>query len=643
MRSLALTGVRAHRGSYVGAGLVLAVAAAVVAVTGVLLVAGAQAQASGDVLAGGMLIALASSFSGTALIVVIMVVASTVSLALRGRRREFALLRAVGTTPRQVRELVTREVAMVALVAAPPGAVLGMLGTRLLDPLLVRAGMAEPEYHSPLSAVAVVGAVALVLVTAVPVGRLAAREAARIAPTAALRESAVEPRALSRGRVISAEVLAVLGLASAFSPLFLPGLMGSAIAAVSAFCLVGAGALAGPTIVGWVFDRLARLPAGPSTTLAIQNVRGFSRRLTTVVVPLALVVAVATVQATVDRTVRTAAAEQLRAALSADLVATPGGGSPTSAPGASDPTAGIAPDTVVAAATIPGVASVLPLATIAAQVRTDNDPEQPFGQALAWEAAGLRVLPAEPAEPLLDPDVTQGSLADLSTPDTIAISTDAAFEIGRGLGDTIDIRLGTDSIEAKVVAIYSRGLGVGDYVTGPATPAAHDVPVPPDTLLIGLDPGASARSVRTSLTDLGMEPTSVPAYITAATSTAGGSQALSNALLLLLLGVVAVGAASALALTTASRGDEFTLLHRTGTTRRQLLAMTGVESLITGLTAWALGTIAVIPAVIGITAGLLPGHAPLVDLPTYALVSAGVLALAATTSRFARLPRLATS
>lgn len=621
MGNLAISGVRAHRGSYVGAGLVLAVAAAVVAVTGVLLVAGAQAQASGDVLSGGLMVALASSFSGTALLVVVMVVASTVSLALRGRRREFALLRAVGTTPRQVRRLVTLEVAMVALVAAPPGAVAGMVGARLLDPLLVRAGMAEPGFHSPMSAVAVVGAVALVLVTAVPVGRLAAREAARIAPTAALRESAVEPRALGRGRTISAQVLAVLGLASAFSPLFVPGTLGSTSAAVSAFFLVGAGALAGPVVVGWVFDRVARLKAGPSTTLALWNVRGFSRRLTTVVVPLALVVAAATVQTSVDRTVRTAAGEQLRAALTADLVST---GAPLPA------------EAVTAASELPGVASVAPLATVPAQVCTDNDADQPFGDALAWEGVGLRVLPAgEPGTALLDPGVTKGSLADLSKPDTVAISTDAAFETARALGDTVALRLGTESVEATVVAVYSRGLGVGGYLTGPATAAAHDIPVTPDTLLIALDRGAPTAPIRTALTDLGLPTSTVAAYITEATTSAGGEQALSNTLLLLLLGVVAVGAASTLALTTASRRDEFTLLHRTGTTRRQLLAMTGVESLITGLTAWALGTIAVVPAVIGVTAGLLPGHAPLVDLPTYGAVSAGVLALAATATAIA--------
>ncbi|MCG2800575.1 MAG: ABC transporter permease, partial [Cellulomonas sp.] len=468
MGSLAISGVRAHRSAYAGAGLVLAVAAAVVAVTGVLLVAGAQAQATGDVLSGGLLIAVASSFSGTALLVVVMVVASTVSLALRGRRREFALLRAVGTTSQQVRRLVTLEVAMVALVAAPPGAVAGMVGTRLLDPLLVRAGIAEPGFRSPLSAVAVAGAVALVLVTAVPVGRLAAREAARISPTDALRASAVEPRALGSGRRISAQVLAALGLMSAFTPLVVPGTLGSASAAISAFLLVGAGALAGPAVVGWVFDRIGRLSAGPATTLAVRNLRGFSRRLTTVVVPLALVVANATIQTSVDHTVRTAAGDQLRAAIGADLVVTAPGGPAEGSSGGS-PGRGLGPDVVAAAAGLPGVASVAPLATVPAQVRTDNDPDQPFGDALAWEGVGLRVVPDGGGAGLLDPGVTTGSLAGLAEPGAIAISTDAAFEIGRGLGDTVALRLGADPVEATVVAVYSRGLGVGDYLTGPAT------------------------------------------------------------------------------------------------------------------------------------------------------------------------------
>ena len=98
--------------------------------------------------------------------------------------------------------------------------------------------------------------------------------------------------------------------------------------------------------------------------------------------------------------------------------------------------------------------------------------------------------------------------------------------------------------------------------------------------------------------------------------------------LLVLLVVVALGAATTLALTTAARRDELGLLHRTGTTRRQLTAMTTIESLVTGLTAWGLGTLAVIPAVIGVSAGLLGARVPVVDLPTYAVASVGVVVLA---------------
>ncbi len=55
--------------------------------------------------------------------VVVLVVAATVSLALRGRRRELALLRAVGATRAQARALIGAEVLLVGMVAAPLGAV----------------------------------------------------------------------------------------------------------------------------------------------------------------------------------------------------------------------------------------------------------------------------------------------------------------------------------------------------------------------------------------------------------------------------------------------------------------------------------------------------------------------------------------
>ncbi|WP_237728023.1 FtsX-like permease family protein [Cellulomonas sp. APG4] len=631
MWQLASTGVRAHRGAYAGTALVLAVASAVIAVTGVLFESGLRTGASGDLLSGGLLMALASSYAGTALVVVVMVVAATVSLALRGRRREFAMLRAVGATPAQVRQTVTLEVAAVSLVAAPLGAVAGLFGARYLDPMLVRAGMVAPDFASSLSPLPVLVAVVLIVATAVPVGRLGAREAARIAPTAALQDSAVEASEVGRVRRLFALVLTAGGLAAAFSSLWIPGIVGGATASISAFMLVGAAALAGPVLVGWLFDRVARLhpsAGGPAGMLAVRNVRGFSRRLTTVVVPLALVVATATVQTSVNQAITTAAEQEINAAVTADLVAVP-----------DEPAA----DLAAQVAQVPGVAAAVPLATVPAQVRTDGDEDLAFASGLAWEAAAVRILPADLAG-TLDPDVVAGDLAALGTPDTVAVSSDTAFETGAGVGETLILRLGEDELEATVVAEFSRGMGVAGLVAGPATAEAHGLPVVADTVLVDVAEDAVADDVAGAIGALGATTSDVPGYATTATQSAGGENDISTALLLLLLVVVAVGAASTLALTTASRREELRLLHRTGTTRRQLMAMTTVEALVTGVTAWALGTVAVVPAVIGVSAGLLDGP-PVVDLAQYAVVSLGVvlLALVATTIAANRTTRLATA
>ncbi len=609
MWQLASSGVRAHRGAFAGTAVVLAVAAAVLAVTGVLFESGMHLQSAGDGASGGLLVSLASSYAGTLIVVVVMVVAATVSLALRSRRREFALLRAVGATPSQVRRAVTLEVGVVSLVAAPLGALAGLFGARLLDPVLVRSGMVGPDFTSSLSPLPVLVAVALIAVTAVPVGRLGAREAARTAPTAALQQSAVEDRQVGTGRRLTALAMTLGGLGVAFSTLWIPGTTGSAMASLSAFLLIGAAALAGPVLVGWIFDRVARLhPDGgrPATVLAVRNVRGFSRRLTTVVVPLALVVSAATIQTSVNQALTTATEQEFVAAVRADLVVTPAQDAPQ--------------DLTAQVGEVPGVAAAVPLATIPAQVRTDSE-----GGALAWESTALRVVPA--GTPALDPDVRKGSLADLDAPDTVAVSSDTAFTSGAGLGETLTLRLGGDEVDATVVAVFSRGMGVAGVVTGPATAQAHGLPVVADTLLVDLVDGADAPTTTAAITALGATAADPQTHISTAMSAAGDENEVGTALLLLLLGVVAVGAASTLAMTTVARREELALLHRTGTTRRQLMAMTTVEAAITGVTAWVLGTLAVVPAVIGVSAGVLDGP-PVVDLPAYGLVSAAVVVFA---------------
>jgi len=337
--------------------------------------------------------------------------------------------------------------------------------------------------------------------------------------------------------------------------------------------------------------------------LALQNVRGFSRRLTIVIVPLALALATGTVQSSVDAAVGAAGREQLRAAVTADLVVTGG---------AADRIAGIA--------VVPGVSEAVAVTDVPVQVRTDEDD---LPDSLVWESTALRVVPADLRPTLFDPGVTRGRLAGLSAPGTVAVSSDAAFELGLGPGDPVDVRAGGREHRLRVVAVFDRGLGVGGYLTGPTTARALGVVATGSTTLVATS--GRAATVADRLRGLGLTVSTPEQYADSAVGAEAAAQHLSTVLLLLLLVFVGLGAGTALVLTTAGRRAELALLQRSGTTRGQLLGMTLVESLLTGGLAWIVGTAAVVPAVLGVSLGLLGWHVPVVDLTTYAVLSAVVV------------------
>jgi putative ABC transport system permease protein len=625
MWSLALAGARAHRTGLSGTALVLATAGALVALIGVFFESGSGAGAGDE---GGLLVGLASSYSGIALIVVVMVVAAMVTLTLRARRREFALMRTIGATDRQVRGQVSVEVLLVALIAVPVGAAPGVFLAGWFDPLLQDAGMLAPGSQLSVSPLPVVGAVVLLVPTAMLAGRLATRETLRIPPTEAVRGSAVETPGIGWIRRGFALVTLVAGLAVAFAPLWMPGTVGGEAAALSAFFLIGAVALAGPLLVARTFGRTVQLAGartGAPTRLALHNVRGFSRRLTTVIVPLAMALAVGTVQTSVNSALGQASEQQLSATVTADLVLT----APPSSP--SEPTA------------VPGVAGVAPLTEVPIEVRVDED-DASLPDDFVWESTGVLTVPPDVPRSVFDPGVTEGSLAALSAPDTVAVSSSTAFELGLGTGDPIDVRYDGAAHRLTVVAVYERGLGVGGYLIAPDTATSLGSDAAPSTLLVATTDDATTARTADRFRDLGYTVQGPAQYAAAATSPDAAVQQLSTLLLLLLMVFIVLGAANALVLTTAGRHAELVLLHRTGTTRRQLGRMLLVESLLTGVLAWLIGTLAVVPAVLGVSAGLLPGQVPVVDLTTYVLLSLVVVATAvgATTATAAWAVRRAT-
>jgi putative ABC transport system permease protein len=590
--------VRVHRTGLAGSALVVALSAALLTATGAWLEVGLRHAETPD-RTGSLLVAVASSFAGTAVVIAVLVVASTIAAALRPRARELALLRAVGATVGQLRRFVAAEVLLVFAVAAPVGVAAGLVLAPLLAGPLRGSGVVPAGLTPGLSPWPALGAVALLLPAALVAARLAARESARLDPAGAVRRSAAEPVGLPRARAVTAAALAVCGLLTAASPFAVAGTLGGATATLGAVLLVVALALAGPVLVGEVARRgLAAAPAGTGALprLALANARGFSRRMTGAIVPLALLLALGTVQTGTSSAVARAAEAQAREGIAADLVAEPRDGGT------------LTPAQVAAAAALPGVASAAATAVVPAEVRIDQDGgDLPVLGALSWEASTLRTVPAGG---YLDPDVVAGSLGALAGARTIAVSRDAAFG-SASLGDPVDVRVGDSQVRYRIVAVYARGLGLGDYLVGAGAADRPTASGAASTLLVRVD-GDGARA-RRELAGAGLRVLDVPAYAREVRDASSRQQELSTVLLLALLALVAVLAANTLVTATASRRAELSLLGRTGATCRQLLTLVLLESsLVTGIAVVA-GLACSLPALLGVGQGLLGVPLPVVD------------------------------
>src|SRR5690348_11731184 len=162
------------------------------------------------------LIPVTAAFAGLAVFIAMFVVAGTMGLSIQQREREIALLRAVAATPRQIRRMIAWEAAIVALVGSALGVWPGILLGRTLGHELVRHGIAPPTFalHTDWlpAAAAIVGGLATTLLAVLA----ASRRAARVPPTRALTDAAVEPRLLGPGRIIGG-LLALAGAVPLFT------------------------------------------------------------------------------------------------------------------------------------------------------------------------------------------------------------------------------------------------------------------------------------------------------------------------------------------------------------------------------------------------------------------------------------------
>ncbi|GAA2492980.1 hypothetical protein Ahu01nite_025930 [Winogradskya humida] len=501
-----------------------------------------------------LLIQIGGSFGGYVVLLIIFVVAGTVGLSVRHRRRDLALLRAVAATPGQVRRMIVAESALLGVVASVLGVPAGVFATGWVHDQLAARGFLPSSFPMSHGVVAAAAAVGLTVLVAVCAALIAARRVTAIRPAEALGEISIEPARSGKVRL----VFGLLTLAGAVTASTF-AVSGSGEAALTGalgmlYLFVLAVALLAPWINAFAARLLTpvlRATFGTSGYLAAANLRANSKGMATVLTALVLSVGFGGSVWFLQNNLERGAAHDRAEGVLADFAMVAPGGLP---PAAAEQTAAI-----------PGVRAVTAIRRTAVLVKVFDGAEQVEAQAIDPRSASGT----------LDLGVREGSLQDL-TSTSIAVSRMRAGTQNWKIGDEVGLWLGDGTpITVRVAAIYDRGLGFGDVTLNRETVAGHTRTGRDDQLLISTDDGSS------------LAPAAARYPGSSIVSAAGLNGKLAKDLALgawlnrLLIGVMvgyaALAAANTMIMAALARRRELSLLRLVGVTRRQIKNMVHAE------------------------------------------------------------------
>jgi putative ABC transport system permease protein len=514
-----------------------------------------------------LLVTLAGVFGGFAVMVLMMVVASTLGLSIQQRRQEIALLRAVGTTPRQLRRMVFAEALVLSLLATLAAWVPGNLVGHWLFDQFTSKGVVPSQIAFHQGWVPSVVGIGAAVLTSQVAAFAAARRAGRTRPTEALAEAAVQRKWLTPTRVIVGTLAALGGLA---------------LAIVSVVALRGpmAASTAGPAVLLWAmaftlfapgFTRVVlavlRVPVRALTrvpgALAVSNARVRRVQLAATVAPVMLATGFALAQVYTQTTSVKVQQEAYEVNLRADfaLQSTSGGFSPT---------------VLSQVAATPGVTAASEWVTSTGFV------DAPYDSHLDNDGLDIQGVTASGASALTAMDVTAGSL-DRLTGDTIALPSKHAKAMNTGVGDTITMRMSDGRVvQTKVVAILKQDGFVETALMPAALVAAHtDAGVPSQIMVRG-----SAAGLHVPGTQVVDRSVLTEAYAREQQTSAWINYLLAGLIIL----YTSITVVNTLVVSTADRRREFGLLRLSGARRGQVMRMAGVEGALIAVTGVVLGT-----------------------------------------------------
>jgi putative ABC transport system permease protein len=535
-------------------------------------------------------------FAGVALFVAAFLIFNTFSITVAQRTREFAMLRALGASRRQILVSVVIEAFVIGLAAAAVGVLAGIGIAPAIRSLLDALGVDLPSTGSVIESRTVIVGLALGTGLTVLAALAPALRATRVAPVTGLREGAVPPTVRERrARMLAGAVLSVLGIVLMLLGVFEAISPAEAWVGVGAAALLLGAALLSPRLVtplaafvGVPLERLRGIPGRIARENAIRNPGRTAATAAALMIGLALVSFVAVFAAGIRGSIDSA----IDKTISSDLIV-------SNQDGFSD----IPVATVEVASSVDGVGVASPLRYTEDEVRGAGD--------------GFVTLvdPTSAADVLtLDwQDGSQDLLADMA-PDEAVVDESWASDNGLGVGDTFDAKTASGrTLTYTVTGTFTDNADfIGDYAASDANAAAFGEGRSITNVLVDVDEGAEVGAVSEQIDTLLAERFPVAKVEDRqGLKDSIGEQldalvGVVYALLFLSVLVSLFGIVNTLALSIHERTRELGLLRALGASRRQVRRIVRYEAVITALIGAALG------AVLGVLFAVLASR-PLAD------------------------------
>lgn len=515
-------------------------------------------------------------FAFVALIVGSFIIYNTFTITIAQRMREMALLRAIGSSTRQVMSTVIGEAVAVGLFASAVGLGLGIVLSAGLKAAFNAFGFDIPGGPVVVTPSTIVWSFVVGTTITVASAVLPARRAGRVPPVAAMRDVAIEQTTHFGRRAVIGIGIVALGVT-----LLLYGLFGDVDGGIR---YVGFGAFAifigvfvlGPIIAVPISRAIGSpLPYVKGVTgilareNALRNPRRTSATAAALMIGVALVGFITIFAASANKSIAYAIDQQLKT----DFLVTSGAGFGG---------IGFSPAVAEELSKLPELSAVSPLRFNVVLV----DGEQEF----------ITAVDPVPIEQLADFGSRAGSIAGL-TDDGVAISRRYADDHDLGLGDTINVLFPkTQMVPVRVEAIYERREIADDFMI---TLGSYDKNFLPqqqlDFLVMAkIAPGVDPDQARAAM-EQALEPYPIAKVRDNAQykddQKAQINQLVAFIYVMLLLSVIiaVIGIIITLLLSVYERTHEIGLLRAVGMTRSQMRSTVRWESVIVALLGTMLG------------------------------------------------------